>query len=97
MLGERGEVLETAAFSEVSIGVRPQPESVLQAMKKLDGYRVVRPALTPTRLEDEGWSMRPAAPGFKLVSCVRRQMETPGEAAAIRTRRRCSRRSTPTA
>ena len=79
MIGERGEVLETAAFSEVSIGVRAQPESVVQAMKKLDGYRIVRPALTPTRLEDEGWSMRPATPGFRFVSCVRRQMEMPGE------------------
>lgn len=81
VIGERGEVLETAAFSEVSIGVRSQPESVVQAMKKLDGYRIVRPALTPTRLEDEGWSMRPATPGFRLVSCFRRQMEMPGEAA----------------
>ena len=43
------------------------------------GYRIVRPALTPTRLEDEGWSMRPATPGFRFVSCVRRQMEMPGE------------------
>lgn len=82
VIGERGEILETAAFSEVSIGVRSQPEGVVQAMKKLDGYRIVRPALTPTRLEDEGWSMRPTTPGFRLVSCVRRQMEMPGEAAA---------------
>jgi len=82
VLGERGEILETAAFSEVAIGVRSQPESVVQAMKKLDGYRIVRPALTLTRLEDEGWTMRPATPGFRLVSCVRRQMEMPGEAAA---------------
>ena len=82
VIGERGEVLETAAFSEVSIGVRAQAESIVQAMKKLDGYRIVRPALTPTRLEDEGWSMRTATPGFKFVSCVRRQMEMPGEAAA---------------
>ena len=82
VIGERGEILETAAFSEVSIGVRSQPESVVQAMKKLDGYRIVRPALTLTRLEDEGWTMRPATPGFKLVSCVRRQMEMPGEPTA---------------
>jgi len=82
VIGERGETLETAAFSEVSIGVRSQPESVVQAMKKLDGYRVVKPMLTPTRLEAEGWSMRPVTPGFKLVSCVRRQMEMLGEPPA---------------
>jgi sigma-E factor negative regulatory protein RseB len=80
VIGERGDVLETSAFSEVSIGVRAQPESVVQAMKKLDGYRIVRPALTPTRLEDEGWTLRPATPGFRFVSCVRRQMEMPGDA-----------------
>jgi sigma-E factor negative regulatory protein RseB len=85
VIGERGEVLETAAFSEVSIGVRAQPDTVVQAMKKLEGYRVVRPALSLTRLEDEGWSMRAATPGFKLVSCVRRQMDMPGEVAGDAT------------
>ena len=81
VIGEHGEVLETSAFSEVSIGVRPQADSVVQAMRKLDGYRVVKPVLTPTRLEAEGWVMRQLAPGFKLVSCVSRQMEALGEPA----------------
>ena len=81
VLGERGEVLETSAFSDVVIGIRPQPESVLLAMRKLDGYRVVRPVLTPTRLEAEGWAMRQLAPGFRAVSCVSRQIEAPSEAA----------------
>lgn len=75
VIGDRGDVLETSAFSEVTIGIRPQPESVLQPMKRLDGYRVVRPVLVSTRLEDEGWSQREIAPGFRLVSCVRRPME----------------------
>jgi sigma-E factor negative regulatory protein RseB len=48
-------------------------------MKKLDGFRVVRPVLTPTRLEAEGWTMRPAAPGFRQVSCVSRQIEAADE------------------
>ncbi len=75
VLSERGDVLETSAFSEVTIGVRPQPESVLQPMKKLDGFRVLRPVLTPTRLEAEGWSVRQPAPGFRQVSCVKRPMD----------------------
>lgn len=75
VLGERDEVLETSAFSEVTIGTRPQPESVVQPMKRLDGYRIVRPLLATTRLEAEGWSLRETAPGFRLVSCVRRPME----------------------
>ena len=81
IVGERGDVLETSAFSDVVIGIRPQPESVLLAMRKLDGYRVVRPVLTPTRLEAEGWAMRQLAPGFRAVSCVSRQIEAPSEAA----------------
>ena len=75
VLGERNEVLETSAFSDVTIGVRPQPESVLAPMKKLEGYRVVRPVLTPTKLETEGWMLRQTAPGFREVSCVRRPMD----------------------
>jgi sigma-E factor negative regulatory protein RseB len=82
VLGEKGDVLETSAFSEVAIGVRPQPETVVQAMRKLDGYRVVRPLLTPTRLESEGWTMRQLAPGFRQVSCVSRQIDPPGEASS---------------
>ncbi|MEO8924433.1 MAG: MucB/RseB C-terminal domain-containing protein [Caldimonas sp.] len=79
VIGGHGEVLETSAFSDVSIGVRPQPDSILQAMRKLDGYRVFKPVLTPTRLEDQGWTLRRVAPGFREVSCVSREMENPRE------------------
>ena len=75
VLGERSEVLETSAFSDVTIGVKGQPESVLHAMKKLDGYRVLRPVMTPTSLEAEGWVMREGVPGFRQVSCVKRPLE----------------------
>lgn len=75
VLGDRGEVLETSAFSEVAIGVRSQPETVLQPMKKLEGYRVVRPVLTSTKLEAEGWVLRQSVPGFRQVSCVKRPMD----------------------
>ncbi|MEO8057333.1 MAG: MucB/RseB C-terminal domain-containing protein [Burkholderiales bacterium] len=81
VLGERGDVLETSAFSDVAIGVKPQPDSVLQPMKKLEGYRVLRPVLTPTRLEAEGWSVRQPAPGFRQVSCLKRPMQGTGVVA----------------
>ncbi|MDQ2926928.1 MAG: MucB/RseB C-terminal domain-containing protein [Pseudomonadota bacterium] len=81
VIGEQGNVLETSAFSEVSIGVRPKPESIMQGMRKLDGYRIVKPVLTPTRLDSEGWTLRRLAPGFKEVSCVSRQIENPREAS----------------
>ncbi len=74
VLDDRGNVVETSAFSEVTIGVRSQPETVLQPMKKLDGYRIVKPNLLPTKLEAEGWVLRHNVPGFKQVSCVKRSM-----------------------
>jgi sigma-E factor negative regulatory protein RseB len=78
VLGERNEVLESSAFSDVAIGVKPQPESVLAPMKKLEAYRVLRPVLTPTKLEAEGWVQRQSVPGFRQVSCVKRPMDTAG-------------------
>ena len=78
VLGERAEVLETSAFSEVTIGVKPQPQSVLQPMKRGDGHQVLHPLLTPTQLQREGWTLRHPAPGFRLVSCVRRPMQEAG-------------------
>jgi sigma-E factor negative regulatory protein RseB len=81
-IGERNEVLESSAFSEVAIDVRAQPDSVLAPMKRLDGYRISRPTMAATRLDAEGWMLRQPAPGFKEVSCVKRPMEaTPASGA----------------
>lgn len=72
-LAADGRVLESAAFSEITIGVRSQPETVVQPMKRLDGYRVVRSASTRTQLDAEGWAIKSALPaGFRAVSCVKR-------------------------
>ncbi len=81
VLAANGEVLETSAFSDVAIGVKGQPGSVLRPMKRLDGYRVLHPALLRTRLDDEGWALRQPAPGFRLVSCVSREMGVAAEGA----------------
>jgi sigma-E factor negative regulatory protein RseB len=80
VLGDKGELLETSAFSDVAIDVRAQPEAVvLQPMKRLDGYKIVRPALTPTKLEGEGWILRQSVPGFRQVSCVKRPLDNLGD------------------
>lgn len=68
------EVLESSAFSEVSIGVKSQPESVVKPMKKLSGYRVDRPALSKTHYEQEGWVYKQQVPGFRHVNCVKRSL-----------------------
>lgn len=71
LLASDGRVLESAAFTELAVDVRAQPDTVLRPMRRLDGYRVLRPALVRTRLEAEGWSA-PVVPGFEQLSCVRR-------------------------
>jgi sigma-E factor negative regulatory protein RseB len=85
VLGESHEVLESSAFSDVVIGVKPQPESVLQPMKRLEGYRVVRPVLTSTKLDAEGWAMRQSVPGFRQVSCVKRPMDAAADESPAST------------
>lgn len=79
-------VLESAAFSEVAIGLKAQPELVLSALrnpKRLDGYRVTRLQLQRTSLEADGWDLKRPVPGFRLVGCVRRSIERGGEAPVL--------------
>jgi sigma-E factor negative regulatory protein RseB len=89
VFNDRDVVLESSAFSDLIIGAKPQPELVTRAMKKLDGYRIVRPVLEPVELQAEGWSLRDAPPGFDHVSSVRRSMaandaaDTPGPGAPV--------------
>jgi len=78
VLGPGRVVLESAAFSEIEIGVRPQPDSVLLPLRKLDGLKVLRPLQSPTQLETEGWSLKALVPGFRLSSCVRRSLDRGG-------------------
>ncbi len=77
VLGPQGAVLESSAFSDVEIGVRPARESVTTPMKKkLDGFRVVNVAPpVRTRLEAEGWTLARLPAGFYLIGCVRRTVE----------------------
>lgn len=70
-------VLEASAFSELMIGVKPQPERVLQAMKQVEGYDVKRPVLTTADPADEGWVFKQMPPGFRHVSSVKRPMAPP--------------------
>lgn len=69
-----GRVLESAAFSDLSLGVKSHPEGVLRAMKRLEGYRVLRPTFTRTQLDSEGWTS-PQVPGFRQISCFKRALD----------------------
>jgi len=75
VLAPDGRVLETAAFTDVTIGIKAQPETVLAPMKKLDGYRVLRSVPQHTGLEAEGWRLKVPVAGFRQISCVKRSLE----------------------
>lgn len=75
VLSPDGQVLESSAFTDLKVGVKPQPDAVLQAMGKLDGYRVVRAAISRTRLETEGWRLNVPVVGFQQISCVKRPID----------------------
>lgn len=82
VLGEDGTVLESVAFSELQLGVKPQPELVLGPMRQLDGYRVQRSRLDPVALDEAGWMLPALPPGFRHLSSVRRPIERPLAPAA---------------
>ncbi len=75
VLDHQQQVLESSAFSEVEIGIKAKPQSVLQPMTRLDGYRRITPTHTNTRLEAEGWSMQGTVAGFTLASCTQRMLD----------------------
>ncbi len=78
-IGPKGQVLESSAFSDIDIDVRPQRDSVLVPMKQLDGYRVVTVSPAPTTLESEGWAVKQLPPGFRMTRCVRRALDGPAD------------------
>jgi sigma-E factor negative regulatory protein RseB len=82
VLGARQQVLESSAFSQVEIDVKPRPQTVLQPMKQLDGYRQVRPSPQPTQLGSEGWTLGAVPSGFELASCTRRPLDPADGGAA---------------
>lgn len=79
VLGPHGEVLESSAFTDVTIGGKLPVDGVLAAMRNLDGYRVVRPLVARTNPEAQGWVLGRMVPGFQLVACVRRPLDAPSD------------------
>lgn len=79
LINERGEVLESASFSDLQLNVKPSPQTLLQEMHRLDGYKVSKPVYTATSLDSEGWTLGAPVPGFEVRKTVRRPM-APGVA-----------------
>lgn len=75
ILADNGTVLESSAFSELRLDVRPRSDQLMNALRRVDGFRVVRPALVPTTLDTEGWQLKTLPTGFREVSCARRDLD----------------------
>ena len=73
--GAGRQLLESAAFSEIEIGMKPPADAHTQAVPRLDGYRVQRPQSQRTQLEAEGWNLVRPPVGFRLTGCVKRPLQ----------------------
>lgn len=71
ILGQHGELIESAGFSELHWDPKLQPKALLTQMHRLKGYRVERPRLVHTDLEREGWILRTPVTGFKALQTYR--------------------------
>lgn len=71
-LNERGEVIESSAFTDLQIDIRSQYATLVQEMQKTDAMRLRRIPSDLTDLDREGWTLSESVPGFQLVRCSRR-------------------------
>jgi sigma-E factor negative regulatory protein RseB len=73
-----GRVLETSAFSDVTIGNSSKPPTVQAALRKLEGWDVQRQVSQRTSLDAEGWQLKPPVAGFRQSNCIKRPLEAGG-------------------
>ncbi len=80
-LNERGEIIESSAYTDLQIGVKPQVNSVQQELQRLrTQIQVARPPIENTDLGREGWSFTSPIPGFQVVRCTKRLLRhTPND------------------
>lgn len=71
-LDASGAVLEQAAFSELQLDAPVKADKLKSMMKPAEGWRVEQTELVKTTAAAEGWALKQAVPGFKGVSCHKR-------------------------
>lgn len=70
-----GRVIEQSAFSELKLDAPVKMEKLAQMMANTEGYRVEKSSeAVKTTAPHEGWVLKTAVPGFKPVSCFKRDM-----------------------
>jgi sigma-E factor negative regulatory protein RseB len=76
-------LLESTAFTEVEIGVKPQPDLVLKLLRGIEGWRQLKPQQRLTTPEAEGWQLARPVPGFRFAGAMRRGMEASGDGEPV--------------
>jgi sigma-E factor negative regulatory protein RseB len=74
VVGADGRVLESSAFTDLSIGGKVRPEPLQAVLKQINGWRVHKPATQRTSLEAQGWRLKSPVPGFRESNCVTRRL-----------------------
>ncbi len=72
LLGERGETLESFAFTQVKIG-GPLEQGALKPRFDSERVRVQQVRATEVKPDDMGWTFRALLPGFRKVAAMKRQ------------------------
>lgn len=72
-LDAEGRVLEQSAFSELQIDAPVKLSQLAQQMNHTEGYRVEKTEMIKTTAAAEGWALKVPVPGFKPLSCLKRQ------------------------
>lgn len=78
IVGAQQQVLEWAAFSDITIGIRAEPQRVLRGMRSHEGWAVKQALLVETTLVDEGWALGGVPAGFQLLRVVKRAAASEG-------------------
>jgi sigma-E factor negative regulatory protein RseB len=73
-LGEAGQVLEQASFSELQLDAPVSMSRLTQMMGNTEGYQLNKPDLVKTTAAAQGWLLKEAVPGFKAMSCYKRSL-----------------------
>jgi sigma-E factor negative regulatory protein RseB len=72
LLGERGETLESFAFTQIKIG-GPLEQGALKPRFDSQRVRVQQVRATEVKPEEMGWTFRTLLPGFRKVAAMKRQ------------------------
>lgn len=67
-LDAQGQVIEQMVFSELQLDAPVKMETLSRQMAKTQGYKILRPQLSKTTPEAQGWRLRKEVPGFQAMS-----------------------------